>query len=554
VFVGPPAAVIEAMGSKTNAKRTMAAAGVPVVPGAELDATTDVEAAGRGVGLPLLVKASAGGGGRGMRVVRSLGELAEAIAGASAEAAASFGDPAVFLERYLESPHHVEIQVLADTHGNAVHLFERECSIQRRHQKVVEEAPSPNVDAELRRAMGEVSVRAALATGYRGAGTLEYLVVGDEFFFLEMNTRIQVEHPVTEAVTGLDLVELQLRIARGEALSFAQSDVRLDGHAIEARLYAEDPAAGYLPTTGRFGRFALEHDSVRVDAAIEDGSEVTPFYDGLLAKVVAHASDRRTATDVLVRALAGAELHGPATNRDHLVRVLAGHEFAAGDTSTEFLDQHPHLIALEPDVEIERAHLVAATLVMRHHRRVGAPVLAFAPAGWRNVPSGPATAVYELGGDERVVAYRPAPAGDGTVRVDVDGMAHVVDVLAVDDDGVDFELDGERHRAAVNVDGDVAWVNGDGRQHRLVVRPRFADTEASLAAGGPTAPMPGTVVTVAVAVGERVSVGAVLVVLEAMKVQHRIVAALDGVVDAVHVEPGDRVEAHQVLVTLRADE
>ncbi|MFM9136037.1 MAG: acetyl/propionyl/methylcrotonyl-CoA carboxylase subunit alpha, partial [bacterium] len=370
-WIGPTPESIRAMALKVEAKRLAADAGVPLVPGSELaDAVLGEEAAAlaEDVGYPLLVKASAGGGGKGMRVVDEAGDLAEALASARREAQASFGDPTVFLERYLAAARHVEVQVFGDAHGNVVHLGERECSIQRRHQKIVEEAPSPGLEAEACERMYAAAVALARAIGYRGAGTVEFLVLGSgadqEFFFLEMNTRLQVEHPVTEMVTGLDLVEWQIRVARGEALPLRQDEIHRVGHAIEVRLYAEDPSRGYLPNTGVLRGFAID-PSLRVDSGVEAGSQVTSFYDPMLAKVIAHAADRTTATAQLARGLRASRIHGLVTNRDSLVAILESPRFQAGETTTAFLDQEPGVLDPVVPSDVLDRHL-AAVAVLAH--------------------------------------------------------------------------------------------------------------------------------------------------------------------------------------------
>src|SRR5947209_13634386 len=379
-WVGPPPTAIEAMGSKLGAKRMMRDAGVPTLPWAER-----VEDAGD-VGYPLLVKASAGGGGRGMRVVRTAGELAEAVEAAQREAGSAFGDATVFLERYVEAPRHVEIQVFADAHGHTVSLFERECSIQRRHQKIVEESPSPAVDVDLRRRMGAAAVAAATAVGYVGAGTVEFVLDDKgEFAFLEMNTRLQVEHPVTECVTGLDLVRLQLLVADGHPLPAEALSPTLTGSAIEVRLYAEDATRGFLPVTGRLSRVEIPPlPGVRVDSGGESGSVISPHYDPMLAKVIAHAATRSEAAAVLASALARARIHGTTTNRDLLVAILREEEFLAGGTDTAYLERHdPATLGASPVTASDQiAHAVAAAFAVQAVGRASAPGLGALPSGW----------------------------------------------------------------------------------------------------------------------------------------------------------------------------
>ncbi|MET0459276.1 MAG: biotin carboxylase N-terminal domain-containing protein, partial [Ilumatobacteraceae bacterium] len=379
-WIGPPPEAIAAMGSKIEAKALMRAAGVPVLPDSSVEGADDIAA----VGFPMLVKASAGGGGRGMRIVRGPEELDQARADAEREAAAAFGDGTVFCERYVERGRHVEIQVFADTAGNTVSLHERECSIQRRHQKIVEESPSPAVDHTLRRRMADAAVAAARAVGYVGAGTVEFLLgTAGQFWFLEMNTRLQVEHPVTELVTGLDLVELQVTVAEGAPLPAAALAAPLVGHAIEVRLTAEDPAAGYRPATGTFSRFEVP-GAVRLDTGVESGSTVSPYYDSMVAKVIAVGATRDIAVRKLVDALGRARLHGPVTNRDQLLNILGHPAFQAGDLHTGVLDEHPCTDAVVGDV---RAAAAAVAMAEQAANRSAATVLRDLPSGWRNNPA-----------------------------------------------------------------------------------------------------------------------------------------------------------------------
>ena len=529
VWVGPPPAAIASMGSKVDAKALVAAAGVPVLPSW---APGEVPADAR---YPLLVKASHGGGGRGMRVVRAPGELADAVAAAEREAAASFGNGLVFVERWLERSRHVEVQVLADRHGSVVAVGERDCSVQRRHQKIVEEAPAAIPDP-LRQRLFDAAVAAARSVGYVGAGTVEFLVSADEDAggepaFLEMNTRLQVEHPVTEAVTGLDLVALQLSIAEGDPLPFdAPPPVR--GHAIEARLYAEDPAAGWRPSTGTQHRIAVP-DGVRVDAGVVDGDAVSAHYDPLLAKVVAHGPSRAAAARKLAAALAGASLHGLVTNRDLLVRVLRSDGFAAGP-HTGFLDEQPALLApLAGPAEVATAALVAA-LAGSARRRASAPVQRSVPAGWRNNPSQPATATYAGPDGDVAVSYRPAP----------------VTVVSATPDTVVLVADGVRVAYRVHTVGPMSYVDGPGWAVALGEVDPLPEPVAALPAGSLTASMPGQVVAVRVAKGDRVNAGQQLLALEAMKMEHPVLAPTDGVLAELRVTTGSQVDAGDVLAVI----
>jgi propionyl-CoA carboxylase alpha chain len=600
VWIGPTPDAIEAMGDKIEAKRRMADAGVPLVPGAELAAdlapdSDEVAAAGAEVGFPLMVKAAAGGGGKGMRVVHDAADLAEAVAAARREAAGAFGDDRVFLERFVESPRHVEVQVLGDTHGTVVHLFERECSIQRRHQKVVEESPSPGIDDAVRAALGEAAVAAAEAIGYVNAGTVEFIAdervlarrrAGEDvdpreaFAFLEVNTRLQVEHPVTEevvrvhrAVGGLDpidLVRLQLLVAMGEPLPFAQDDLVQVGHAIEVRLYAEDPANGYLPATGTLTAFEpAAGEGLRYDLGIRAGDTVSTYYDPMLAKVIAVAPTRREAASRLARALDRTVLHGTTTNRDLLVDVLRDDAFLAGDTTTAYLDErYPDdearsFAPTEADVEVA---LVAAALAGAASRRDHARVLATIPSGFTNTAAFEPEVRFTVAEDERTVRYRAERDGAWSVQVlaageddDVgdggDGGASAeacrVRVHAADGGGhLDLEVDGHRQRVrVVGRDGELQVLTAAGRVS-LTERPRFPDQAGEEVAGATLAPMPGSVVTVAVEPGQQVGKGDLLVTVEAMKMEHRVTAPFDGTVADVRVEAGQQVDADQVLVVV----
>ncbi len=547
-WVGPPPEAIEAMGVKHTAKDLARAAGVPTLPDALVTGDTDLAAAGAAVGFPLLVKASAGGGGTGMRRVDRPEELDAAVRSARAEAQRSFGDDTVFLERLLLAPRHVEIQVLADAHGHVVHLGERECSIQRRHQKVVEEAPSPAVDDELRARMGATAVALTEKLGYVGAGTVEFLLDGDGsdagFFFLEMNTRLQVEHPVTEEVWGVDLVALQLSVAEGAELPFRQDDLRPRGHAIEVRLYAEDPAHDDRPSPGPLHRYTHGTD-LRWEDAVGSSGTVSAFSDPMIAKVVAHAGTRSAAARRLAAGLARAEIHGVTTNRDLLVRILTDPDFAAGATRTDFLERHPDLRRPPPP---PRAHLAAVLATAAAARRADDP---HAPPGFRLLRGTPPARVALEGPDgEHDVAYRLGAArGDTTLELDGTTIA-LRDltpgaVRVTGDDGV------ERHCRVARY-GDTTFVDDGERSTAWRTRPRLPDSDAALVAGGPVSEVPGTVVEVLVAPGDTVTAGQRLVVLEAMKMEHPALAAADGVVETVHVEVGQYVEAHATLVTLGA--
>ena len=541
-WVGPPPAVIEAMGDKLAAKRAAEAAGVPTLP-----STDDVRAADQ-VGFPLLVKAAAGGGGKGMRVVTEPALLDDAVAAAQREAAGGFGDDRVFLERYVARARHIEIQILGDTHGGLLHLGERECSIQRRHQKIIEESPSPAVDNDLREAMGRAALTLAGAIGYQSAGTVEFLVDDDtgDFFFLEVNTRLQVEHPVTEAVTGIDLVREQLRIAAGAPLGYEQHDVVWSGHAVEARLYAEDVAAGFLPATGTLDAFEPPSDpAVRWDAGVTAGSEVGVQFDPMLAKVIAHAPTRTEAAGRLGLALERLHVGGVTTNRDFLAATLRHPAFLAGDTTTDFIERvsPPAALALDDDA----VHHVAAVaaLWLQGRNRASAPVLAAIPSGWRNARLPAQQVALALG--ERTVEVTYRPQRDGSFTLDDRWRARIHEWAP---DRIDVEIEGRRSTHRVSRVADRLHVQVPGGTVDLDVVPRFTLPGAVAVAGALVAPMPGVATDVRVTAGERVRAGQVLVVLEAMKMEHHIAAPVDGTVADVRVQTGSQVHNGDLLLVL----
>ncbi|GAA1568738.1 biotin carboxylase N-terminal domain-containing protein [Kribbella hippodromi] len=530
-WIGPPVDAISSMGSKIEAKKLMAAAGVPVL--TELT-PAEVSAAN----LPVLVKASAGGGGRGMRVVTRLEDLATEIEAASAEALSAFGDGTVFCERYLASGRHIEVQIMADQHGTSWAVGERECSIQRRHQKVVEEAPSPLVERipSMRPRLFDAARTAAAAIGYIGAGTVEFLAdEAGEFYFLEMNTRLQVEHPVTEETTGLDLVELQFAIAGGAHL--VPEPPPTVGHAIEVRLYAEDPLRDWQPQTGVLHRFDLSPD-VRVDSGVEGGSEVSPYYDAMLAKVIASGPDRTAVARRLAGVLDRAAIHGVGTNRELLAWILRHPAFLAGDTDTAFFDQHG--VGVAPDEAVLRLSALAAALADAAGRQARTPVRVV--SGWRNVPSQPQRKSYQVGDAVHEVAYRLTRDGlvaDGNVRLIESAPEQVV-----------LEVDGVRRSFAVAAYDGLVCVDSALGSVSLTSVPRFVDPAGQVAAGSLVAPMPGTVVRVGVRVGDKVTHGQPLLWLEAMKMEHTIAAPADGVVNELPVDAGQQVEVGAVLAVV----
>ncbi|GAB4589599.1 acetyl/propionyl/methylcrotonyl-CoA carboxylase subunit alpha [Nocardia sp. IFM 10818] len=559
VWIGPPVSAIEQMGSKVESKKMMDAAGVPVL--AELDpaeVTADM--------LPVLIKASAGGGGRGMRVVRDLADLPEQLEAARREAESAFGDPTVFCERYLETGRHIEVQVMADTHGTVWAVGERECSIQRRHQKVVEEAPSPLVERVdgMRARLFEAARLATEAIGYEGAGTVEFLAdERGEFFFLEMNTRLQVEHPVTENVTGLDLVRTQLQVAAGRTLPAQPPAMR--GHSIEVRLYAEDPAHDWQPQSGTVHRIdipgtigefvVLEQPGVRLDTGVVDGSVVGVHYDPMLSKVISFAETRDEAAHLLASALQRAKIHGLVTNRDLLVRVLRHPAFLAGDTDTAFFTTHglENLSAPLVSESDEQLSVVAAALADAAANRAKARVGAGLPSGWRNLPSQPQSKSYEsrvTGKHE--VRYRITRAG-----LDVDGFDGL-ELLEATPDAVTLLVPGERgtvrRRFEIARYGDLVAVDSPLGPVTLRRLPRFEDPADQVAEGSLLAPMPGSVIRLGAEVGTRVAKGQPILWLEAMKMEHTIAAPAAGLLTELNVTAGQQVEVGAVLAVVQTDD
>ena len=551
-WIGPPVQAVQAMGSKIEAKKLMAAAGVPVLAELDPDSVTADQ-------LPVLIKASAGGGGRGMRIVRELADLPTEVAAAQREAQSAFGDPTVFCERYLASGHHIEVQVMADQHGTVWAVGERECSIQRRHQKVIEEAPSPLVQRTpgMRDKLFEAARLAASAIGYVGAGTIEFMAdrTGD-FFFLEMNTRLQVEHPVTEETTGLDLVELQLDMADGQRLDAEPPATQ--GHSIEARLYAEDPAKGWQPQAGAIHRFEvpgtrtefslLGSAGTRVDSGIVDGSVVSVFYDPMLAKVISFAPTRQRAAAILADALDRSKIHGIRTNRDLLVNVLRHDAFLGGATDTAFFDTHGLAELARPAGDAALGALAAA-LAEAAHNRCTATAFGAAPSGWRNLASVYQSKTYQdADGNDHPVRYRFGRAG-----IELPGHTGVTVVSATPDQVV-LTIDAVDRRFDVARYGDDVFVDSPLGSTHLVAQPRFGDPNDAVAQGSLLAPMPGSVVRVGATVGDTVTAGQPLIWLEAMKMEHTIAAPNAGVLTELNVQPGQQVDVGAVLARVENPE
>lgn len=553
IWVGPSSKAIRAIGDKLGAKRLLKPAGVPLLEGVELTETADAASAAKRIGYPVLIKAAAGGGGRGMRIVETPADLQQAIGSARREAAASFGDGRVFLERWLANARHVEIQILGDSHGNLVHLFERECSIQRRHQKVIEEAPSPSLDDELRQRMAKAALAAGRAIGYSSAGTVEFLVSGKEFFFLEVNTRLQVEHPVTEMITGLDLVREQIRVAEGEALGFTQADLRIAGHAIEARLCAEDPRQNFLPAPGTVQAWQPPRgEGVRVDSGIEAGSSIGVEFDPMVAKIIAHAPTRREAAAKLTRALEATRIQGIAHNRDFLVATLRTPEFLRGETTTDFIQRvQPQATRVVDQTELDAA-AIAAALHDRWQRRAGARVMKTIPGGFRNSVMPPQQVAYSFGGERLNVSY--SLNRDGSFAVEVNERACRVIKRSATAHGIDLEIDGRRAALAVMAAAAMRFIHGPAGDIELEELPRFPAAERAEQHGGLKAPMPGKVMSVMVAEGDAVERGQLLLVLEAMKMEHRIDAPWAGTIKALNVVEGEQVANGAMLVVMEEAE
>jgi len=557
-FVGPSPDCIRRMGSKITAKQIMATAGVPTIPGFSAEGLSDaeVERQATQLGYPVLIKASAGGGGKGMRIVPDAGRVPAALAAARREAAAAFGDDTLLVERYFESPRHIEIQILGDAHGTLLHCFERECSIQRRHQKIIEEAPSPALDEVRRAHMTAAALTAGRAIGYQNAGTVEFVVDADgHFYFLEVNTRLQVEHPVTEAITGLDLVRLQILVAAGLPLPVRQDDLRIDGHAVECRLYAEDPRADFLPSTGHIVCWdTADVPGIRYESGVEAGSDVTIYYDPMLAKIIAHAPTRAEAIQRLAKALSDLRVHGVRTNRVLLIDVLRHPAFIAGDLDTHFLgtrlviDSTPR----PAQVAVDRTHAIAVALWLQEQRRVQAPVLRGIPSGWRNNPSQLQHVAFDSETEQIAVGYRVHRRN--SIEVQIGDDRHMAEVLGWDDSHVALVIDGVRRSYRILSHDAVFYVHSSLGTSDLRKVPRFPEPVREVVRGGCAAPMPGKILAVRVTAGQAVAQGDPLAILEAMKMEHEVTAPHAGVVSEVRIEVGQQVDAGTILVVIQADD
>lgn len=570
VFIGPPASAIDAMGSKSAAKALMEKAAVPLVPGyhGERQESDFLRAEADRIGYPVLLKASAGGGGKGMRVVERSEDFEAALASCKREAISSFGDDRVLVEKYLTRPRHIEIQVFADSHGNCVYLFERDCSVQRRHQKVLEEAPAPGMSCGRRAAMGEAAVAAARAVGYVGAGTVEFIANQDgSFYFMEMNTRLQVEHPVTEMITGLDLVEWQLRVASGEPLPLKQEQLRIQGHAIEARIYAENPEKGFLPAIGTLTRMrsapaveftlaapgATQPAAVRIDAGVREGDAISPFYDPMIAKLIVWGADRDAALRNMARALAQYQVVGLATNIGFLQRLIAGQAFATADLDTGLIERHRDTLFPAPVAPTtDTLALATAALLQQEQRNQDSRDPWARTSGWRLNTRLQRSLNFEddSGNSEVRIDY----AGDGRQwQLQIGGNTHTLALHAANSDSVRISLDGRTLQA------DVAWEGEglhlfDGRsQHSLRLLDPMAHAGHAEAEGGRlTAPMPGKIVALLVDQGASVTQGTPLLIMEAMKMEHTIAAPSAGTVEAMRYAVGDQVAEGAQLLDFKA--
>jgi len=565
VFIGPPAGAIRAMGSKSAAKQLMQEAGVPLLPGYHGDEqdAADLLQRAREIGWPVMIKASAGGGGKGMRVVEAEGAFAAALASCRREAAASFGDDRILIEKYIARPRHIEMQVFADTFGQVVHLFERDCSVQRRYQKVLEEAPAPGMTAERRAAMGDAACAAARAVGYVGAGTVEFIVSADgTFYFMEMNTRLQVEHPVTEMITGQDLVEWQLRIAAGEPLPLSQEQLSIRGHAIEARIYAEDPARGFLPSTGRLVHLLMPPATrhVRVDAGVEQGDAIGPDYDPLIAKLVVWEEDRERARRRLLLALGQCRIVGVACNVGFLSRLVASPSFAAAELDTGLIEREQEVVFPQAAPVADVAFLLAALADLlreadAERRRAEQQPDRWSPwqvcDGWR--PGGSLTRrlLYRADGQERAVGVRYT--GSGFI-LDLDGTAFPASGELAAEGALHADLAGRRLSAAVIADGDKRYVFLGGRADVLsAIDPLAPRGAGGVTAGALSAPMPGKIIALLAAPGSAVEKGAPLLILEAMKMEHTIAAPAAGRLKHFHFAVGEQVAEGAELAELEAE-
>jgi acetyl-CoA carboxylase biotin carboxylase subunit len=555
IFIGPSPAAMRQMGLKIAGRHIAAEAGVSTVPGdnGEDQSNATLRDQVLRIGFPVLLKASAGGGGKGMRVIRSEHEIDEAIESARREAEKSFGNGALLLEKYIEGARHIEIQILGDAHGNLVHLFERDCSLQRRHQKVIEESPSPAMQADLRARLGEAAVRIGKAINYTNAGTVEFILTPTgEFYFIEVNTRLQVEHAVTEMITGLDLVKLQIEIAEGKPLPFTQTELHSNGHAIEARLYAEDPDNDFLPATGRIidWQLPIGIDGLRVDAGIEAGSEIGIHYDPLLAKLIAHGADRDEAVRKLRYALRSLSIQGLTTNQDFLLRLLGHEKFADGDVHIEFIAKHLNELTHYEDPELDRAAAIAAVLYWQKQWQTSDTLMTNLPPSYRNNPYRDPSLKLQIGQAEIEVAWRHIARENFAVNV----LNTIVpaEVLSFTPAHISLSVDGVRRSFRVIEAGNRLYLHSALGARTITRVPRHPERSAAAEPGLMNSPMPGQITKILVTVGQQVNAGEPLLILEAMKMEQTMRAAVDGMVEAICVKEGEVVGPGAILINLAA--
>ncbi len=554
-FIGPSPQAMGQMGLKIAGRKIAAAVGVPTVPGyhGEDQSKAGLREQMLRIGWPVLIKASAGGGGKGMRVVRTESEIDEALGGARREAEKSFSDGSLLLEKYIEQARHVEIQILGDTHGNLVHLFERDCSLQRRHQKIIEESPSPAVDETLRQQMGAAAIRIGKALQYTNAGTVEFILAPNgNFYFIEVNTRLQVEHPVTEMITGLDLVKLQIEIAAGKPLPFAQVDLQTSGHAIEARLYAEDPNNDFLPATGTIHDWHLPTgiDGLRIDAGIETGNEIGINYDPMLAKFIAHGATRDEAIRKLRYALRSLSIQGVTTNQEFLLRLLGQTEFSNGNAHTGFIAEHLAELTNTEDADSDRAAVIAAALYWQQSWQISDALMANLPPSYRNNPYHNPALKLQLGTQEVMVSWRQIAGGQFAVQT-LNSTASA-QVLSFDARHIRVAIDGVQRSFRLTEVGDQLYIHSSLGSRTITRLPRYPEVQAATEQGSMTSPMPGLVAKILVTVGQAVKAGEPLLILEAMKMEQTMRAAVDGTVETIRVAEGEVVGPGAVLITITA--
>jgi len=555
-FIGPNASAIESMGSKSEAKAIMEQHEVPTIPGyrGAYQTSERFQQEAERMGYPVLIKAAAGGGGKGMRIVRDPKDLQESIHSAKREAQAAFGDDELLLERYFESARHIEFQIFGDQHGNVIHLLERECTIQRRYQKVLEESPSPVLSTEDREAMGAAAVRAVKALRYDNAGTVEFIYTGPgSFYFLEVNTRLQVEHPVTEAITGLDLVRWQIEMAEGRRLPLTQSDIKGQGYALQCRLYAEDPERDFLPDSGEIHHWhTADIAGLRYDSSVESGSEVGIHYDPMIAKIIAHGPDRTTTHRRMRAALDQLSCLGPKTNQALLAAILTDPDFLAGQYDTHYLTNKKEVLLSTQTTHDNRLAVALVSAGRWYQRRQKPTLLSHIPPGWRNNRSQGQQESYRIDEQDLLVSYQGT---DHLLHMECGDYHTTMEILSFTDHVLRVEQDGRQNDYPLIIHGDVAWVQlSRGRVLQITVNPRFPEVAGVKAEGEYTAPMPGQVVQVLVKPGQAVEEGEPLLILSSMKMENTIQAHSAGKVDAIHVEAGDQVTARTPLITMTQNE